>query len=207
MKKTTLLCLAALLPWAVPATAAPLSADELLTAAGLTPGSTAADALRLHGPGQDMGNGGFKFLNKGSQSDPWLTFKPGSMVYVDCDEAPANLPDDAIGKICAVATGKDWKKALKALEATLSLGTPTPEIMHGDSHPEEAEHAPGADNDSAVAAKDGDDDDDDDDDSFVQVARTFHAAGYTIKVEACPRIETGKVGNWHAGVIVNWIKA
>lgn len=202
MKKTILFCLPLLLA-AAPALAAPLSADQLLSGAGLTPHSTAADAIRLHGPGETMENGGMKFLNQGSQSDPWLTFKPGSMVYVDCDEAPANLQDDAIGKLCAVATDKDWKKALKALAVALSLGTPTPDIQdQGKS--EEAEHAPGA--DTAAAANDGDDDDDDGD-SFVQVARTFHTPGYTIRVEACPRIQAGKVGNWHAGVIITWIAA
>lgn len=203
MKKTILFCLPLLLLAAAPALAAPLSADQLLSGAGLTPHSTAADAVRLHGPGQVMENGGMKFLNKGSQSDPWLTFKPGSMVYVDCDEAPANLQDDAIGKLCAVATDKDWKKALKALAVALSLGTPTPDIQD-QGKPEEAEHAPGA--DTAAAANDGDDDDDDGD-SFVQVARTFHTPGYTIRVEACPRIQAGKVGNWHAGVIITWIAA
>src|ERR1700677_1145981 len=63
-----------------PATAAPLTAPDLMTVAGLTPTSTVADATKLYGPGTPMGGQGVEFLAKGSSSDAWLTFVPDRQV-------------------------------------------------------------------------------------------------------------------------------
>jgi hypothetical protein len=183
---------------ATPALAAPMAGSEFLTAAGLTPTSTLADAQRLYGKGEPMGPDGIRYFTTGSQADAWLTFKPGKMVYVDCDEVSATLPADSAAKICAIATASDWKKALGALDEALAQGTPTNGAQY-QTPPEEAEHAPGQANDG--------DDDDDDDNSFVEVARTFHVPGYTVTVETCPRIKTRSGDTWHAGVVITWTPA
>lgn len=195
MKIALPLCFALLA--ATPALATPLTGEQLLKAAGLNPHSTLDDAARLYGPGKPLPHG-MEFIAKGSQSDAWLTFLPGQKVYVDCDEAPPALPEDAIGALCRIATGGDWRKSLAALQAALSLGVPTPDAGMPE-HTEEAEHAP----DEAA----GGDDDDDDDDLFAEVARTFQAGGYSIAVETCPRIKTPHDGNWHAGVVITWTPA
>jgi hypothetical protein len=186
-----------------PATAAPLTAPDLMTVAGLTPTSTVADATKLYGPGTPMGGQGVEFLAKGSSSDAWLTFVPGRQVYVDCDEAPANLPDDAIGSLCRIATGPDWKLALTALQDALKEGqlrkmgpgiksTPPPDDVSQVGR--------------AVSGAD-ERDDDDDDDAFFEVTRTFQTPDYTIGVETCPRIKTEHNGSWNAAVIVTWTRS
>jgi hypothetical protein len=185
---------------ATPALAAPLTGQDLLTAAGLSPTSTVADAVRLHGSGLPMGNAGVEFLTQGSSSDAWLTFIPGKQVYVDCDEAPASLPDDSIGALCRIATGPDWKIALANLQEVLKQGEPRKVGAGINTAP------PPSDGQVGHTVSGADEGSDDDDDSFFEVARTFHASGYTIGVEACPRIKTERNGNWHAGVVITWTR-
>jgi hypothetical protein len=191
----------ALLLAANPATARSLAGPDLLMAAGLTPTSTIADATTLYGQGKPLDGKGVEFLVKGSSSDAWLTFIPGRQVYVDCDEAPGNLPDDAIGSLCHIATGPDWKLALTALQEALKAGQPR-KIAPG------AQSAPPPDGEQAARAVSGaDENEDDDDEAFFDAARTFQTSGYTIGVEACPRIKTAHSGNWHAAVIVTWTRS
>ncbi len=186
---------------ATSALGAPLTGVDLLTGAGLSPASTAVDALRLHGPGQPMGKDGVEFLTKGSSSDAWLTFIPGKQVYVDCDEAPPTLPDDSIGALCRIATGPDWKAALAELQDALKQGEPR-EVGAGinTASPPSDEQV----GHTVSGADEGNGDDDDD--AFFEVARTFHVPGYTIGVETCPRIKTTRNGNWHAGVLITWTR-
>jgi hypothetical protein len=184
---------------AAPASAQPLTGPDLLMAAGLTPSSTIADAVKLHGPSVPMGGQGIEFFTKGSSSDAWLTFVPGKQVYVDCDEAPAELPDDAIGKLCRIATSPDWKKALAALQDALNQGEPRKVGPGINTAPPLNDQQVGH---TVSGADDGDDDDDDD--AFFEVARTFHTSNYTIGVEACPHIRTERDGNWHAAVVITW---
>jgi hypothetical protein len=192
---------AALLLAATPALAAPLTGQDLLTGAGLSPTSTVADAARLHGSGLPMGGAGVEFFAKGSSSDAWLTFVPGKQVYVDCDEAPANLPDDSIGTLCRIATGPDWKVALAGLQNALKLGEPRKVGAGINTAPPPSDEQVGH---TVSGADEGSNRDDDDDDAFFEVARTFHAPGYAIGVETCPRIKTARNGNWHAGVVITW---
>jgi hypothetical protein len=183
---------------AAPATALPLAGPDLLTAAGLTPTSTIADAIKLHGPSVPMGGQGIEFFTKGSSSDAWLTFVPGKQVYVDCDEAPAGLPDDSIGALCRIATGPNWKQALAALQEALNQGVPR-KVGPGINT------APPLDDQQVGHTVSGaDDGDDDEDNTFSEVARTFHTSNYTIGVEACPHIKTERDGNWHAAVVITW---
>jgi hypothetical protein len=185
-----------------PAIAAPLTGADLLTGAGLSPTSTVADAVRLHGSGLPMGDTGAEFLTKGSSSDAWLTFVPGKQVYVDCDEAPANLPNDSIGSLCRIATGSDWKVALAGLQEALKQGEPRKVGAGINTAPPPSDEQVG----HTVSGADEGSSADDDDDAFFEVARTFHAPGYTIGVEACPRIKTERNGNWHAGVVITWTR-
>jgi hypothetical protein len=189
---------------AAPAMAAPLTGQDFLTSAGLSPTSTIEDAKRLHGPGTLMGDQGIEFLAQGSSSDAWLTFLPGKQVYVDCDEAPANLPNDSIGTLCHLATGQDWKAAFVALQEALNQGEPRKVGPGINTAPPRTDEQVGH---TASGADAGDGDNDDDDDAFFEVARTFHAGGYTIGVETCPRIKTERNGNWHAGVVITWTRA
>jgi hypothetical protein len=188
-----------LLAAASPVSALPLTGSDLLTAAGLTPSSTIADAAALHGRPVPMSGQGVEFLAKGSSSDAWLTFLPGKQVYVDCDEAPAGLPDDSIGALCRIATGPDWKLALTQLQAALDQGEPRKVGPGINTAPPLNDQQAGH---TVSGADDGDDDDDDD--SFFEVARTFHTPNYTIGVEACPHIKTERDGNWRAAVVITW---
>jgi hypothetical protein len=187
---------------ATPVLSAPLTGQDLLTGAGLSPSSTIADAVRLHGPGLPMGNQGVEFLNKGSSSDAWLTFVPGKQLYVDCDEAPANLPNDSIGVLCRIATGSDWKLALADLQDALKLGEPRDVAAGTNTAPPPSDEQVGH---TVSGADEGSNNDDDD--VFFEVARTFRVPGYTIGVETCPRIKTTRNGNWHAGVVISWTKS
>lgn len=191
----TLCCLAA-----VPASAAPLTGQDLLTGTGLSPRSTVDDAVRLYGSGHVMANGGIEFLAKGSGSDAWLILVPGRQIYVDCDEAPANLPNDSVGALCRIATGPDWKAALTSLQEALNGGQERKVGAGINTAP------PPSDEQADHAVSGADEDNDDDDDMFFEIARTFHSAGYTIDVEACPRIKTTRNGNWHAAVVIVWTR-
>jgi hypothetical protein len=192
----------ALLLAASPATSRSLAGPDLLMAAGLTPTSSVADAATLYGQGKPLGSWGVEFLAKDSSSDAWLTFIPGRQVYVDCDEAPGGLPDDVIGALRHIATEPDWKLALTALQEVLKAGQPRkmgPGIQSAPP-PDGGQAA------RAVSGADENDDDDDDDEAFFEAARTFQTSGYTIGVEACPRIKSAHNGNWHAAVIVTWAR-
>ncbi len=193
---TIICCLAA-----TPVMAAPLTGEDLLTGAGLSPTSTVTDAVRLHGSGQPMGPDGVEFLTQGSSSDAWLTFIPGKQIYVDCDEAPPNLPDDSIGTLCRIATGSDWKVALAALQQALTGGEPRKVGAGINTAP------PPSDEQVGRTVSGADEGSNDDDDAFFEVARTFHASGFTIGVEACPRIKIPRNGNWHAAVVITWTRA
>ena len=195
----TLVAAAILILAATPALAAPLTGQDLPVGAGLSPNSTVVDAERLHGSGSPMG-AGIEFLTKGSSDNAWLTFLPGKQIYVDCDEAPVNLPNDSIAALCRIATGPDWKVALARLQDTLELGEPRQVGAGISTAPPSSDEQVG----HTVSGADEGSDDDDDDDAFFEVARTFHALGYTIGVEACPRIETARNGNWHADVVITW---
>jgi hypothetical protein len=186
---------------ATPAMAVPLTGQDLLTGAGLSPTSTIADAMRVHGQGIPMGDQGVEFLTKGSSSDAWLTFIPGKQIYVDCDEAPPNLPDDSIGALCRIATGSDWKVALAGLQQALTGGEPRKVGAGINTAPPPSDEQVGH---TVSGADEGTDDDDDD--AFFEVARTFHAPGFTIGIEACPRIKIPRNGNWHAGVVITWTR-
>lgn len=183
---------------ATPALGAPLTGQDLLTGAGLSPTSTVADAMRLHGPGLPMGTNGIEFLSKGSSSDAWLTFIPGKQVYVDCDEAPSDLPNDSIAALCRIATGADWKVALTALQDALKLGQARKVAAGISTAP------PPSDEQVGHTVSGADEGSDDDDDAFFEVARTFRVPGYTIGVETCPHVKTAHDGNWRAGVVITW---
>lgn len=189
----------ALLLVAVPASARPLTGDDLLTAAGLTPTATVNDAVKRYGAGVPLGGGGVEFLAKGSLSDAWLIFKPGKQVYVDCEEAPANLPDDAVGKLCRIAMGADWRAALVALQEALDEGQPRAVGSAGHFQPLPAPA-------NTVHTGQGTDDADEgkEDEAFVDVSRTFRTSGYRVQVETCPRIGTDDNGYWRAAVLVTW---
>ena len=188
----------ALLFAVAPATAKPLTSLDLLTGAGLTPTSTVTDAMGLYGPDVPMDNHGVEFLAKGSSSDAWLIFVPGRQVYVDCDEAPANLPDDSIGVLCRIATGPDWRLALSALQEALKEGQPRKIGSGMNSMPPPK--------DEQVARPASNEDKGEDDDAFFEVARTFHTPDYIVGVEACPRVTIERNGNWHAAVIITWTR-
>ena len=199
----TLLAIIAFFLAAGPALGASIGGQDLLTGAGLSPASTISDAMRLYGPGVPMGTAGVEFLTEGSSSDAWLTFVPGKQVYVDCDEAPANLPDDSIGALCQIATGHDWKIALARLREALKQGEPRKVGAGINTAPPPSDEQVGH---AVSGADEGNGDDDDDDDAFFEVARTFHVPGYMIGVETCPRIKTARNGNWHASVVITWTR-
>ncbi len=179
------------------------TADNFLTAAGLTPGSTVADAARIYGDDwRKMGADGIEYLAAGSLADAWMTFQPGSFVYVDCGIAPATLPDDAVSQLCNVARQSDWRQSLVRLKQMLRNGRPTAGMqtyLSADRPEPEPEQKTAAGNHGA----DADDDDDDDDKDFVEISRTFVGKQYTVAVEVAPMITT-PAGTSRAAVIVRW---
>jgi hypothetical protein len=180
---------------------APYGAEDLLTAAGLTPRSTVADAERLYGKDwRKMGAGGIEYMAAGSLADAWMTFRPGHAVYVDCGVAPASLPDDVIARLCDTAKAPDWRQSLRQLRQMLSRGRPTPGLQARLS----------ADNLSAAelagpdaGKRDADDDGEAAEGKFVTLSRTFAGARYTVIVEVAPRITT-QDGTSRAAVMVTW---
>ena len=187
------IAVAGLLAGIVPAAAqAPVyTAEELLTAAGLTPRSTVADAERLYGKDwRKMGAGGIEYMAPGSLADAWMTFRPGHAVYVDCGVAPASLPNDVVSRLCEIAKAPDWRQSLVRLRQMLSRGKPTPGIQAKLS----------ADNLSAAElAGTGEEEEG----KFVTLSRTFAGARYTVIVEVAPRITT-QDGTSRAAVMVTW---
>jgi hypothetical protein len=176
------------------------TADDFLTAAGLSPRSTVPDAEKIYGGGwRKMGSDGIEYLAAGSLADAWMTFRPGSFVYVDCGITPATLPDDVVSQLCKVARQTDWRLALVQLKQMLRNGQPAGGVQARLS-------ADRPDLDLAATKKgsrDGEDDDDEDDKAFVQLARTFTGRQYKVTVEVAPMITT-EAGTSRAAVIVRW---
>jgi len=200
--KTGLSTVFALLITALPAMAqAPYTAGDLLTAAGLTPSSTVADAERLYGKNwRRMGADGVEYMAAGSLADAWMTFRPGVSVYVDCGVAPASLPDDAVARLCDIAKSPDWRQSLVRLRQILSLGGPTPGIqarLSADSLSAADLAEPDAsrrDRDHAGEEAEG---------KFVSLSRSFAGPRYVVTVEVAPRIATDE-GTSRAAVMVVW---
>jgi hypothetical protein len=181
--------LAAIAPAAAQAPA--FSPDDLLTVAGLGPKSTVADAEHLYGKNwHKMGAHGIEYMAAGSLADAWMTFRPGHAVYVDCGIVPANLPDDAASRLCAIATGSDWRQSLARLTDALRNGKPNGAVQAAFS-------ADGPLSGPQTGKED------DDDKVFVEVSRTFVTQHYTAIVEVAPRITT-KDGTSRAAVLVTW---
>jgi len=198
------LCLASLaLAPAGPASAdgPAYTADDFLMAAGLAPGSTVADAARLYGNDwRKMGEGGIEYLAAGSLADAWMTFRPGSFVYVDCGIAPATLPDDVVSQLCRIARQADWRRSLVQLKQMLRNGKPTAGMqttLSADRPDPESKAAAGNPDTNADA------DDDDDDKDFVEISRTFVGKQVTVAVEVAPMVTT-PAGTSRAAVIVRW---
>lgn len=171
--------------------------EDVLTAAGLTPRSTVADAERLYGKDwRAIGEGGIEYLAAGSLADAWMTFRPGSFVYVDCGVTPRDLPDDVVAQLCGVARRTDWRQSLIVLKRMLRNGRSAPGLQTTFSadKPESGQK-------SGAGARDGAGDDDDHD--FVQLARMFETPRYSVTVEVAPMITT-RAGTSRAGVIVRW---
>ena len=185
--------LALLLVWAAPASAQVLTADDVLTAAGLTPKSTIADAEKLYGKGwHKMGESGIEYMAAGSLADAWMTFRPGVAVYVDCGIAHPDLPDDVVSKLCKIAVGPDWRQSLVQLQQLLRNGAPNGAVQAAFSA-DGPLSGPQASN-----AKE-----DDDAKVFVEVSRSFVGRHYTTVVEVAPRITT-KDGTSRAAVLISW---
>ena len=179
-----------LLALVVPAAAQVFTADDVLTAAGLTPQSSVADAEKLYGKGwQKMGADGIEYMAAGSLADAWMTFRPGAAVYVDCGIVPATLPDDMVSKLCKIAVGPDWRQSLVQLQQTLRNGKANGAVQSAFSADGPLS--------GPQAGKD------DDDKVFVEVSRSFVGQHYTIIVEAAPRVTT-KDGISRAAVLVTW---
>jgi hypothetical protein len=174
------------------------TADDLLTVAGLTPGSTVPDAARLYGNDwRKMGADGIEYMAAGSLADAWMTFRPGRFVYVGCGAAPASLPDDVVLRLCNVARRPDWRQSLVQLKEMLRNGRPTAGIQNAVT----------ADRLLSMPAETGKreagDEEGDSDGDFVELSRTFVGQHYTIVVEVAPMIST-RAGTSRAAVMVTW---
>jgi hypothetical protein len=170
------------------------TADDFLTAAGLTPRSTVPDAEKLYGNGwKKMGTDGIEYLAAGSLADAWMTFRPGYFVYVDCGITPAALPDDVVSQLCKVARQADWRHALVQLKQMLRNGQSAGGVQANFSA-----DRPDLDLEAERAKHDADDDK-----AFVQLSRTFIARQYKVMVEVAPMITT-EAGTSRAAVIVRW---
>ena len=192
-----------LLTGAAPAAAqAPYTADDLLTAAGLTPQSTVSDAARLYGNDwRKMGADGIEYLAAGSLADAWMTFRPGAFVYVDCGVAPPNLPDDVVGQLCKIAREPDWRQSLVRMKQLLGNGRPTPGLQAAftadNPQPGPLSGPQAASGDAAAR------DEADDDREFVELSRTFSGRRYNVVVEVAPKITT-KAGTSRPAVLITW---
>lgn len=160
-----------------------------------------ADAARLYGNDwRKMGEGGIEYLAAGSLADAWMTFRPGSFVYVDCGIAPATLPDDVVSQLCRIARQADWRRSLVQLKQMLRNGKPTAGMqttLSADRPDPESKAAAGNPDTNADA------DDDDDDKDFVEISRTFVGKQVTVAVEVAPMVTT-PAGTSRAAVIVRW---
>ena len=185
--------IAGLLACAGSASAQVLTADDVLTAAGLTPKSTVADAEKLYGKNwHKMGETGIEYMAAGSLADAWMTFRPGMAVYVDCGIAHPDLPDDVVLKLCKIAVGPDWRQSLVQLQQMLRNGRPNGAVQSAFSADGPLS--------GPQAAKDKEGDDDK---VFVEMSRSFTTQLYTTVVEVAPRITT-KDGTSRAAVLVTW---
>ena len=185
--------IAGLLACAGSASAQVLTADDVLTAAGLTPKSTVADAEKLYGKNwHKMGENGIEYMAAGSLADAWMTFRPGVAVYVDCGIAHPDLPDDVVSKLCKIAVGPDWRQSLVQLQQMLRNGRPNGAVQSAFSADGPLS--------GPQAAKDKEDDDDK---VFVEMSRSFTTQLYTTVVEVAPRIAT-KDGTSRAAVLISW---
>lgn len=188
------IAVAGLLVFTAPASAQTYTAGDLLTAAGLTPRSTVADAERLYGKDwRKIGAGGIEYMAAGSLADAWMTFRPGHAVYVDCGVAPATLPKDVVSRLCDIAKAPDWRQSLIQLRQVLSAGKPTPGLQAKLS----------ADNLSAAELAEPHAGEKEEEGRFVTLSRTFVGARYTVIVEVAPRITT-QDGTSRAAVLVTW---
>jgi len=187
------IAVAGLLACAAPASAQVLTADDVFTAAGLTPRSSVADAEKLYGKNwHKMGADGIEYMAPGSLADAWMTFRPGQAVYVDCGIVPADLPDDMVSRLCKIAVGPDWRQSLVQLQQVLRNGAPNGAVQSAFSADGPLS--------GPQAAKDKEGDNDK---IFVEVSRSFVTQGYTTVVEVAPRITT-RDGTSRAAVLINW---
>jgi hypothetical protein len=188
--KPVWIAMAGLLACAAPASAQVFTADDVLTAAGLTPKSGVADAERLYGTNwHKMGADGIEYMAAGSLADAWMTFRPGAALYVDCGILPATLPDDMVSKLCKIALGPDWRQSLVQLQQALRNGKANSAVQSAFSADGPLS--------GPQAGKD------DDDKVFVEVSRSFVGQQYTTVVEVAPRVTT-KDGTSRAAVLVTW---
>jgi len=191
--KPVWIAITGLLALVVPAAAQVFTADDVLTAAGLTPQSTVADAEKLYGKNwHKMGESGIEYMAAGSLADAWMTFRPGVAVYVDCGIAHPDLPDDVVSRLCQIAVGPDWRQSLVQLQQLLRNGAPNGAVQSAFSA-DGPLSGPQASN-----AKE-----DDDDKVFVELSRSFVGRQYTTVVEVAPRITT-KDGTSRAAVLISW---